>query len=450
VRWYDVGVETNRYFRLGGTAKRKLTVAEQKLYVDAQTLQRLGRHADARKKYEAFLEAAPDFGRVWVVYAGCLAALRDYDAAFDALEKGAARGFNQVGMVEAHKAFAPMRNDKRWKPVLERIRGAIAELKPTRGFSAAEFGSCMAIQLAYTGFKGNSIPEVLASVRASVGADGTNPDGTVYICKNGNVRSKARERFFTPLMNALKARGRKVELLDNSKIPMGKPDVIGAVVGTAGFNWGTSKSTLLPGAIAEHLTSFGAHFGTAGQTKLAEFIRYGAAGSAGTVIEPLALPHKFPNPMIHAFYADGCTLAEAFYQSVYSPYQLMIVGDGLCQPFARAPEFKLEVPKQPWSGRVEFKPEGDADFEFWRDGKRVGAGGYTLEGDWHDFRVVAIAKDRIRTRASRRFENGTRTMKVKWRERGRAERARRARAGAADDRRWCGRRRGDPDGAPAG
>jgi hypothetical protein len=36
-------------------------------------------------------------------------------------------------------------------------------------------------------------------------------------------------------------------------------------------------------------------------------------------------------------YARGCTLAESFYQSVHSPYQLLIVGDPLCRPWADIP-----------------------------------------------------------------------------------------------------------------
>ncbi|MHC4451647.1 MAG: hypothetical protein ACYS0E_16180 [Planctomycetota bacterium] len=431
-KWWDVRTETNRYFRLGFSGGRQLTGAERQLYMDAQSLQKAGRLPQARAKYEEFLKVAPDFGRVWVVYAGCLAEQNQIDAAFDALGQSAARGFKQAGLLESEAKFARMRRDKRWQPLLERVRGAISGLRPTRGFSAAtEWNGSgepvsdpttphryhLAVQLAYTGFKGNSVPEALRALRASASADATNPDGTVYICKNGNVRSTAREPFFAAAINALKARNRKVELLENTKIPANKADVIGAVVGTAGFDWGKSRSKMLPGAICEHLTSFGAHYGTAGQTKIAEFIRYGAAGSAGTVLEPLALHQKFPNPMIHAFYADGCSLAEAFYQSVYSPYQLMVAGDGLCQPFAKPPAFELTVPEQPWTGKVEFKPVGDAEFEYWQNGKRVGTGSsFTLDSasDWCDFRVVAVGRDRIQTRSARRFERAPQTMSVEY------------------------------------
>ena len=113
-------------------------------------------------------------------------------------------------------------------------------------------------------------------------------------------------------------------------------------MGTATFDWKASGSTILPGAICEHFTSFGGVM-TPGseQTPLSEFLRYGAAGSSGTVTEPYAVPFKFPSPMIQVHYARGCSLAEAFYQSVQGPYQLLIVGDPLCRPWADIPQVSV-------------------------------------------------------------------------------------------------------------
>jgi len=189
----------NRWYRLGGNEKKQLTGEERKLAMDAQQLQRAGKLRDARAKYEAFLEIAPGYGRVWVAYASCLAAQRETDAAFEALKKAAAHGFDRPGMVESQPAFAGMRGDPRWKAVLEGMAGALSGLRPTTGFRAFMADAedphryVPAVQLAYTGFLGNSVPEVLSCLRASAKADGTAPGGTVYVCKNGNVRSKARE-----------------------------------------------------------------------------------------------------------------------------------------------------------------------------------------------------------------------------------------------------------------
>ena len=79
----------------------------------------------------------------------------------------------------------------------------------------------------------------------------------------------------------------------------------------------------------------------ADQTPISELLRYGAAGSSGTVNEPFAIQNKFPYAMVQVHYARGCTLAESFYQSVYGPYQLIVVGDPLCRPWANIPDVTL-------------------------------------------------------------------------------------------------------------
>jgi len=434
--------QTNRYSRFawGGESgtQPKLTGEDRAIFRKASIAYRGGDYPTAARSYADFVKRAPHIGRAWVEYAICLVRLKRNGEALDALESAAGNGFADSALVGAQEGLAPLRRDERYARILGRMRSAMPGLRSVRGFRASfSWGAngepvveadsmhryFLSTQLAYTGYVGNSVPEVLVYLTASAGADGTNPDGTVYICKNSNVRSTARQQFFGPLVGALKARGRKVEILDNTKIPAGKDDVIGAVVGTAGFNWGASKSRILPGAICEHLTSFGAHFGTSSQTKISEFMRYGAAGSSGTVMEPLALHMKFPNPLIHVFYADGCTLAEAFYQSTHGPYQLMVMGDGLCQPFAKRAVFTVGGASSPWKDKVTFRPEGAVGkYELWVDGKRI-AVGEALEWDtragrdgWHDVRVVHLSNDLLETRTTRLVEgiveNGSGAPKV--------------------------------------
>ena len=100
----------------------------------------------------------------------------------------------------------------------------------------------------------------------------------------------------------------------------------------------------------------------AGQTPLTEFLRYGAAGSSGTVCEPYAIQNKFPVPAIQVHYARGCSLAEAFYQSVWGPYQLLIVGDPLCRPWARIPAIHVSGVEAGATvhGRLILKPTAEA------------------------------------------------------------------------------------------
>ena len=188
--------------------------------------------------------------------------------------------------------------------------------------------------LGVTRGRGNSVEEVIANLRQSVAADASRPAGTVYLMTNADIRSTTRDGLFNSVAAELTALNVKSEIIKGS-IPNQKLDVAGAVIGIATFDWAKSESKILPGAICEHLTSFGGVMrANSGQTPFTELIRHGAAGSSGTVAEPYAIAAKFPTAFIHVHYARGSTLAESFYQSVNGPYQLLIVGDPLCRPWA--------------------------------------------------------------------------------------------------------------------
>jgi len=199
----------------------------------------------------------------------------------------------------------------------------------------------LATMLGVTAGRGNTVAEIVRGLEASAAADGTCPAGTIYYVTNKDVRSTTRSPAFPPIVRALEALGVEAEIVEGA-LPAGKRDVAGLTTGIANFNWPASGCAVVPGAICENLTSFGAVFTPAApQTPLSDFIRAGAAGSSGTITEPYALQAKFPHPSIHLHYARGATLAEAFYQSVQSPYQLLVVGDPLCRPWAGIPVIEV-------------------------------------------------------------------------------------------------------------
>ncbi len=279
----------------------------------------------------------------------------------------------------------------------------------------------LSVMLAYTGTWGNSVPEALGYLRSAIERDGTAPKGTVYLCKNADVRSTTREPMFAQAIEALEGLHRTAAVLEKDAagqtgvLPVSKDDVMGAVVGSVGFSWGPTKSRLLPGSIAEHLTSFGGEFDTGSQTKCTEFLRFGAAGSSGVAAEPLSIWMKFPTPLIHAYYAAGCSLGESFYESVASPYQLLILGDALARPFAKFAKVEIEPLPATVAGKVgvvatatpaEGRPLGKA--ELWVDGLYVAeaAPGSPLPWDTtavddgtHEVRVVAVESDPVETRS---------------------------------------------------
>jgi hypothetical protein len=272
----------------------------------------------------------------------------------------------------------------------------------------------LSMMLGVTSGYGMSADEVIQGLERSAAADGTKPKGTIYFCKSGDAaRSPPREPLFPAAIAALKKLGINAQVV-SGKLPQGKDDVLGLVTGTRDFDWPASKSTILPGAICENLTSNGAIFGPNDQTRLTEFLRYGAAGSSGTVIEPYAIHQKFPAAFVQLHYARGCTLAEAFYQSISMPYQLLIVGDPLCRPWANIPTVEVDgvVPGSTLKGRVSLRPSGEVEggkvdrFELFIDGYQVDrcAADDTFEFDTADFpdgaaelRVVGIESGPIQT-----------------------------------------------------
>lgn len=288
----------------------------------------------------------------------------------------------------------------------------------------------LSMALGHTAFQGNTHLEVLQYLRRGAASDGTSPDGTVYLMENKNVRATTRMPFFEATTRALAALGRSAVTLAAGKdgqdgiTPKGKTDVLGVVAGFAQFDWPKSGSRFVDGAIAEHLTSFGGRLDGSGQTKITEYLRHGACGSAGTVAEPYALWFKFPLPYIHVYYAAGCSMAESFYSSVASPYQLLMLGDPLARPFARFATVTLaNSTDAPWSGTVELKarvtPAKDREgedlpirhVELWLDGQYIAEAApdaplsldtTRLANGPHALRLVAVEDTPIETRSVHR------------------------------------------------
>lgn len=93
----------------------------------------------------------------------------------------------------------------------------------------------------------------------------------------------------------------------------------------------------MPGALADHLTSFGGQLDDkSGQMSILEWIASGATASYGTVSEPCAFPQKFPHPkVLLSSYVLGSTAIEAYWRSVAWPQQGLFIGEPLAAPFAR-------------------------------------------------------------------------------------------------------------------
>jgi uncharacterized protein (TIGR03790 family) len=274
----------------------------------------------------------------------------------------------------------------------------------------------LSTSLGVTTGRGNTVAEIIAYLQRGVEADGTQPPGTFYYMKNNDVRSQTRHACFDTAASLINRLGVSATVL-SGQVPSGSQEVMGVMTGVDTPKVAGAGIKFLPGALFDNLTSYGGMLeNKPWQTPLSEYLRAGATGACGTVFEPLALQAKFPLPSLFVHYARGCSLAEAFYQSIAGPYQLLIVGDPLCQPYAVIPEVSVSglAAGQEVKGSIKLAakafvkpPKQVAAFDLFVDGRLVAR--FTpdraplldttkLSDGYHELRFVAVTSDAIETR----------------------------------------------------
>lgn len=439
-----LSAKSNQYFRYDpsapGSFPSNRTEEEKRILIEGNSAFNNAEYKKAQQAFMIYTNQRPEHGAGWYKLALIYARQGKRDKALDALSEAANAGYSHILRIETEKAWQTYREDPRFTAAVAKMWETDVGLLPPLGFKHTDYSLAKSLpihsssrrilmnryylstMLAYTSERGNNLREIFAYLGAAAANDGSHPEGTVYLMNNRNVRSTTRQPLFPATVTALRRAGHKVEILGSKQqgqdglMPLNKNDVIGIVAGTANFNWRKTKSRLIPGAIAESLTSFGAKFSSPKQTKLTEFLRYGAAGSSGTVAEPYAVQEKFPVPFLHVYYAAGCSLAEAFYQSVATPYQLLVMGDPLARPFADFAEIHLDTAeKSAVKGVKSYVPKiapaaghETGNIELWVDGQLLGIAksGDPLtwnttvfsDGD-HNLRIVAEEAGQIGTRS---------------------------------------------------
>ncbi|MCE5325804.1 MAG: hypothetical protein LLG01_05265 [Planctomycetaceae bacterium] len=400
-------------------------------------------YAGAEKLFRPLLGIPAARGTMHFSLACCLAAQNKNDEAMAMLSAAADEGFRSRPAVERNEIFAALHSHKNWAALLNQMStpayDANVSTQPPLGFRAgyawdregnrvAPGGQTrqylLSTMLAVTSGRGNSLDEVRNYLRRSAAADGTCPKGTFYFMNSGDIRTQIQLWAYPAAAEAAQALGVQSQMLKGS-IPKEK-DIAGLMTGMAGYSW-PKEAQVLPGAFCHNLTSWaavlvygsergGGIFFASSQTPLTVLMRHGAAGTCGTVTEPGATQSKFPTPFIQVIYAQGYSLAEALYQTVQSPYELLTVGDALCQPWAKPAKVTLAslAADKPLSGKIEIKPSASAgepvrQFELFVDGRWVAA---TAPGKsvlmntaagadgYHELRCVAVGADAKETRTS--------------------------------------------------
>ncbi len=90
----------------------------------------------------------------------------------------------------------------------------------------------------------------------------------------------------------------------------------------------------LPGALADHLTSYGGDLLGSSQMSSLQWLDAGATASYGTVSEPCNHWQKFPHSKVLLnHYLSGETAIEAYWKSVAWPAQGLFIGEPLAAPY---------------------------------------------------------------------------------------------------------------------
>jgi uncharacterized protein (TIGR03790 family) len=166
-----------------------------------------------------------------------------------------------------------------------------------------------------------------------VAADGTAPAGTAYLVRTQDPARNVRASQYSDTASV--GGGRVRIRIVQTPVRESYDDIIAYFTGVARVAE-LSMLRFRPGAVADHLTSFGGDLEGHDQMSALDWLVQGATGSYGTVSEPCNITGKFPSPAIFLdHYLRGETLLEAYWKSVAMPGQGLFVGEPLARPYAR-------------------------------------------------------------------------------------------------------------------
>ena len=268
--------------------------------------------------------------------------------------------------------------------------------------------------LAHTGSRGESTGQAIRRLQAGMRQHGSPLSGQVFFLTSDDIRTKCRSWQFADAAAELKQLGQSAQILPLAEATPASA-AWGIMAGAAVLD-PARLPRLVHGSLAEHLTSYAAIFyGHTYQTKLSAWLQAGAAGSAGTVTEPMSIWAKFPHARLFVHYASGCTLLESLAQAVACPLQLVAVGDPLLAPWTKPQGLtliNLNDKTEGLKGTVEFAASSwagglsrDSRVLFLIDGRAIlGAGDppmaridtALLADGWHEVRTVVYSGGAVR------------------------------------------------------
>jgi uncharacterized protein (TIGR03790 family) len=178
----------------------------------------------------------------------------------------------------------------------------------------------------------SNINQAKTLIRKGLSSDGTAPAGTGYLMSTSDPARNSRASLFDETKRSV---GNKFKLrIFYSDTLSNAQDVM---IYFTGLKWVEKINTnhFLPGAVADHLTSFGGNLTDTTQMSALRWLDAGATGSYGTVVEPCNYTAKFPHPgLFLTYYLRGDSLIESYWRSVAMPGQGLFIGEPLARPWA--------------------------------------------------------------------------------------------------------------------
>lgn len=258
------------------------------------------------------------------------------DAFFGVRTQGLALAWRQPHAVECHSitgalalGFDPTFCEKTCAPSKPSRYFGSPSIRPMR-----DLGVRLSMLLAAP-----DVAQAKALINRGVASDGTlgqrgSQLANVHFVTTSDALRSVRRQLFPPA-GPVPALGIDVHL-DQTEAVRHADRVLIYLTGRTDVD-GLETVNFLPGALADHLTSFGGVMDKPNsQMTVLSWIQAGATASHGTVSEPCAYVQKFPNPqLLLLFYAQGASAMEAYWKSVAWPRQSLFVGEPLAAPFAR-------------------------------------------------------------------------------------------------------------------
>jgi uncharacterized protein (TIGR03790 family) len=177
-----------------------------------------------------------------------------------------------------------------------------------------------------------------ALIDRGIASDGTVPSGEAYFVRTTDLSRNVRWPDFLATATAFTGDGglssHYLDALDGGPEAVTfARDVMFYFTGLQAVP-GIDTNAFRPGAVADHLTSFGGMVPQSGQMSILRWLEAGATASYGTVVEPCNYETKFPQASVMVrHYFRGEPVIEAYWKSVAMPGEGLFIGEPLARPF---------------------------------------------------------------------------------------------------------------------